>query len=42
MKARGVPFYPISAAVGTGVDRLLYAVAAVSYKHKKLPTIFNV
>lgn len=27
MKNRGIPFYPISAAVGTGIDRLLYTVA---------------
>lgn len=27
MKERDIPFFPISAAVGTGIDRLLYAVA---------------
>jgi len=27
MQERDIPFFPISAAVGTGVDRLLYAVA---------------
>ncbi|MEW5706479.1 MAG: GTPase ObgE [Actinomycetota bacterium] len=27
LQKRNIPFYPISAAVGTGVDKLLYAVA---------------
>lgn len=27
MRERDIPFYPISAAVGTGIDRLIYAVA---------------
>lgn len=37
MAHRDIPFYPISAAVGTGVDRLLYAVADMVDKAERKP-----
>jgi len=37
MKEKEIPFYPISAAVGTGVDRLLYAVIDILDKVEREP-----
>ncbi|MBE0448510.1 MAG: GTPase ObgE [Actinobacteria bacterium] len=34
---RNIPFYPISAAVGNGVDKLLYAVADILDKVERIP-----
>ncbi|HZD60861.1 MAG TPA: GTPase ObgE [Anaerolineae bacterium] len=37
MTQRDIPFHPISAAVGTGVDRLLYTVADMLDKVERVP-----